>query len=249
MTVSVSSYYFKGVGTVHARVHASPTDPLRPLCNSSELKIDINTKTEVIRDYDSPSGGTAAMSSYIEDANITLTLHDLNHANLAMAYWGSSSQVAAGSVTDEVVTARKGSLVRLARAGASSVVVKSSDGLTTFVAETDYTPTGAGLIIPATSTIDDNESIKVSYSYGAQVTVEAMTSGAVALYLLLDGVNSMMDGKPRIVDLWKVQFEAAKGIDLKGDKPAAIQLTGKLLRDDSQDGAGVSKYFRETIIP
>ncbi|GAB0056749.1 hypothetical protein SIID45300_01061 [Candidatus Magnetaquicoccaceae bacterium FCR-1] len=246
--MTAQAYYYKGAGKVYARRYDNPNDPLRELTNSSELKIGINSKTETIKDYDSPSGGVAASASIIEDADVTLVLHDLNHENLALAYWGTSAAVAAGTVSNEVVTAHKGTLTRLARAGASSVVVKSSDGLTTFASGTDYTVTGAGLIIPDTSTIDDLESLKVSYSHGAQATIEAMTTSAQRLYMLFDGINSVMDGKPRIVDLWCVQFEASKGNDYKGDKPATLQLTGRLLRDDTRTEAGASKFFSETLV-
>ncbi|MBF0401887.1 MAG: hypothetical protein HQL90_14110 [Magnetococcales bacterium] len=247
--MSIKKYWYKGGGVVHARPYASPTDPLRPLCNSSELKVDIKTKTEELPDYDGPSGGLAATSSRIEGADVTLTLYDLNYANLAMAYWGSTAAVAAGSVSGEVVVANPGSLTRLAFVGAANVVVTDASGSITYVLGVDYTLTGAGLLIPDTTTIPAGASIHVAYTYGDQAVVEAMTDGAKAMYLLLDGINSAMDGKPRVVDLWKVQFEAGQGIDYKGDKFATLQLKGKLLRDDTQTGAGASKFFRETIVP
>lgn len=247
--MTIDKYWFKGGGIVHARLYANPNDPLRALCNSSELKISIKTKTEVLPDYDGPSGGSAAISSHIEDAEISLTLYDLNHANLALAYWGTSTDVAGGTVANEAVTAYTGSLARLAHAGASSVVVTDSSGATTYTLGTDYTVTGAGVIIADGGAIQNGSTINVSYSYGDQVVIEAMTTGARAMYILLDGINNAMDGKPRIVDLWKVQFEAGQGIDYKGDKFASLQLKGKLLRDDTRTGAGVSLFFRETMIP
>ncbi|MBF0283590.1 MAG: hypothetical protein HQL51_03930 [Magnetococcales bacterium] len=246
--MSVASYFFKGKGTVYARLAANAAAPLRALANSSELKIDINSKSETLQDYDSPAGGIVAMESRIEDASVSLTLHDLNHLNLALAYWGASSNVAGATVTAEEVAAVKGGLVRLAHAGPSSVVVKSSDGQTTHAAGTDYTVTGAGLLIPDDSTIADGATIKVDYTHGAQAVVEAMTTGGAELLMVFDGINNAMDGKPRVVDIWRVKFDAAKGIDYKGDKFASIQLTGKLLRDDGQTGVGVSKYFRETMV-
>ncbi len=246
---SIAKYHYRGRGLVHTRPYADSAAPLRPLCDSSDLKIGVKSKTDVLQDYDSPAGGVVGISSLIEDVTIDLVLHDLNYANLCLAYQGTSSSVTAGTVTDEVVTVHKGSLSCLAHAGATSVVVKNSDGETTYAAGTDYAVSGAGISILDASSLTDGASVKVSYSYGAQMIVEALISGAIQQSLVFDGINSMMDGKARVVRLWKAQFEAAKEVGLKSDKASSIQLTGRLLRDDTKTGGAVSQYFQETIVP
>lgn len=247
--MSTTPYYYRGAGVIWARAWNDPTAPLRALCNSSELKIDIKSKSEELQDYDSAAGGTIALASRIEGADVNMTLYDLNPLNLAMAYWGTSSSVVAGTVASEAVKAHKGSLSRLAKAGPTSVVVTSSDGLTTYTYGTDYGITGAGILVTSNSAIPENATIHVSYSYGIQTTIEAMTTGGIALYMLFDGINSAFDNKPRVVDLYKVQFEAVQGVEYKSEKAATIKLKGKLLRDDTQTGVDASKYFRETIVP
>ncbi|MBF0424331.1 MAG: hypothetical protein HQL66_00720 [Magnetococcales bacterium] len=241
-------YYYKGNGRLYFRPYATPSAPLIRLANVKELKVSIKEKTETLPDYDDPAGGVAAMASRIEDAQIDLIIHDIQAPNLALALWGSATDVAGTSVNDEAVSVYKGSLTCLARAGATAVVVKSSDGTTTYAAGTDYQVTGAGLLIPATSSIADGASLKVSYTYPAQHQVEAMTGTGQEVFLVCDGLNLAGNGRPRVVRLWRAKLKPAKEVDyINTDKFTELALSGSLLRDETR-GDGLSKYFSETIV-
>ncbi|MBF0310528.1 MAG: hypothetical protein HQL56_13465 [Magnetococcales bacterium] len=244
----MSGYFYNGTGKVHLRPYATPTAPLRYVGNTETVKIGIAEKSEKLEDTDSPGGGVLSSFSRITGATFTLVLKDLRPENLALALGGEATDIAAGSSTDEVVTARTGGLVLLAKSGAASVVVKSQDGLTTYNAETDYVVSGAGITIPEASSIDDGDSLKVSYTYPKQADVQAMLTSGREMFLLFEGVNNAMDGKPLNVYVWRVKFGAAKERDYKGDKFATLELTGELLMDPNQTGDGISKYFKEQAV-
>lgn len=218
-------------------------DNLQRIGNTSKLSLAIDEESKELADYENAGGGVADALSRIKDAKISLTLHNLNAANLAIALFGDANAINAGTVTNENRIARKGALVRLDKLGASAVVVTNAAGTTTYVAGTDYQVTGGGLLIPDTSTIPDADPIKVAYAYGAQNVIEAITATGLEYTLAFDGLNEADSGKPCVVDLWRVRFTPAKSLDLIDDDFSKLELEGKLLKDDSRP-AGTSQYFR-----
>ncbi|WP_157314563.1 hypothetical protein [Chitinibacter sp. GC72] len=220
---------------------------LQRIGNTSKLSLSIDEETKELADYENPGGGIADALSRIKDAKITLTLHNLNAANLALALYGDSDAIAAGTVTAEVHTAHLGALIRLAKLGASAVVVTNEAGTTTYAADTDYQVSGAGLVILESGTIPDGSAIKVNYAYGAQHIIEAISSTGLEFTLAFDGMNEADSGKPCVVDLWRVRFTPVKSLDLIDDDFAKLELEGKLLKDETRP-TGTSQYFRYAFV-
>lgn len=156
---------------------------------------------------------------------------------------GDASAIAAGTVTDEAHTAHKGALLRLAHLAPTAVIVTNGTGATTYIAGTDYVVSGGGIVVPETSGIADASDIKVSYAYGAQNVIQAITAVGAEYTLAFDGMNEVDSGKPCVVDLWRVRFTPAKSLDLIDDDFGKLELEGKLLKDESRP-AGESQYFR-----
>jgi hypothetical protein len=220
---------------------------LQRIGNTSKLSVSIDQESKELADYENPGGGVAEALTRIKEAKVSLTLHNLNASNLAIAVFGDSSAINAGTVTDESHTAHKGALIRLAHLAPTAVVVTNTTGATTFVAGTDYVVSGGGIIIPETSNIAENATIKVSYAYGAQNVVEAITAVGAEYTLAFDGLNEVDSGKPCVVDLWRVRFSPAKSIELIDDDFGKIELEGKLLKDETRP-AGESQYFRYAFV-
>ncbi len=216
---------------------------LQRIGNTSKLSLSIDEETKELADYENPGGGVADALSRIKDAKVTLTLHNLNATNLALALFGDASAINAGTVTDENHTAHKGALLRLDKLGASSVIVTNAAGTTTYLAGSDYQISGGGLLIPDSSGIPDADPIKVSYAYGAQNLIEAITATGQEYTLAFDGLNEADSGKPCVVDLWRVRFTPTKSLDLIDDDFSKLELEGKLLKDDTRP-IGSSQYFR-----
>jgi len=216
---------------------------LQRIGNTSKLSLSIDQESKELADYENPGGGIADAITRIKEAKVSLTLHNLNAANLAIAVFGDASAIAAGTVTDEAHTAHKGALLRLAHLAPTSVVVTNDSGVTTYVAGADYVVSGGGLVIPETSGIADASAIKVSYAYGAQNVIQAITAVGAEYTLAFDGLNEVDSGKPCVVDLWRVRFTPAKSLELIDDDFGKLELEGKLLKDESRP-AGESQYFR-----
>lgn len=216
---------------------------LQRIGNTSKLGLSIDEESKELADYENAGGGVADALSRIKDVKVALTLHNLNAANLALALFGNANAIDAGTVTNANRTANKGALVRLDHLGATAVVVTNPAGTTTYALGADYQVTGAGLLIPDNSGIADNAPIKVSYAYGAQNLIEAITATGQEYTLAFDGLNEADSGKPCVVDLWRVRFAPTKSLDLIDDDYSKLELEGKLLKDDGRP-LGTSQYFR-----
>ena len=62
--------------------------------------------------------------------------------------------------------------------------------------------------------------------------------------LLFDGLNEARSGKRTRVRAWRVKVGALAQLALIGEEYAAMEVTGKLLKDTSITGAGLSQYFQ-----
>jgi hypothetical protein len=241
----MADYSYIGSGKIYMR-DLSGSGGLIEVGNVSKLDIGTEEEIKELRDYRSPGGGVINEVRRITGVTLAMTLHDLSPENLAMALYGTTEAVGAGTVTDEVVTAKLGALVRLAHTGISSVTVTNNTDTTTYVEGTDYEVRPAGLWILASGSISDGESLKVDYSYGKQDVVQALDGAQGTYELVFEGLNEARSGKPVIVDVWRARFGAAKTISFIGDDYAGLDVEGKALKDTSKP-SGTSQYFRVTL--
>lgn len=211
--------------------------------NCLDAKISVKETTDKVPDMRLGASGTYASYSDIQEASLDLTLVDYSPENLAMALLGQATDIAGGTVTDEVIAFRHG-LIRSAHIGISSVVVKSADGLTTYVLGTDYAVSGAGIIGLEGSALAEAAPLKLSYAYPAQHKIEMATVAAKEFLVLIDGANYALGGAPQVMECYRVKFGAGSGIDLISEKLAKLPLKGELLPDNSKQGAGISKYAK-----
>lgn len=235
-----------GSGKCYLREVGSAT-PLAEIGNVSELGLKIDEETKELRNYQTPGGGVLNEVRRVKSVEVTINLRELKPTNLAMALYGDTSAVASGSVLDEVVTAYKGGLCRLAHANPTAVVVTNSAGTTTYVASTDYEVRPGGIYILAAGAITDAQALKVDYSYAAQDVIQALTQSGKTYELMFEGLNEAQSGKPFLVDVWRFRPGAAQDISLIGDDFMALKLTGKALADNSK-ATGTSQYFRATAV-
>lgn len=251
MAIRVETYKpYLGVGPVYARPAGQPDGPLYHLGNTSELKLAHDEAVTEQPDYDSPGGGTHAEVRRINSVTASFVMHDLNADNLAMATRGTNTAVAGGSITDEAHTAHVGGLIRLEHPGATSAIVTSADGQTTY---NDIEITGAGVkvlasgdLATAINALPDATAglpVKVSYTHPGYNQIEALTETGKVWELVFDGMNEADSGKPCVLDLWRVNLGVASELALKGDAFGSLPLSGKLLKDASK-GSGKSAFYR-----
>jgi hypothetical protein len=243
----MEDYSYFGSGKIYLRKRSGTTGLLE-IGNCSALKYSVDEDVKELPDYTTPGGGTRNEVRRIKSVTSSMTTSDLSPENVAMSLFGDASAVAAGDVVDEAITAKLGALVPLEHVQPTGVVVKSSDDATTYDAGTDYEVRPAGIYFPAEgSDILEGASAKVSYSYGAQNVVNALTSSAEEYELLFEGLNEARSGKPVIVRTWRQKMGSAKELSFIGSDYADISIEGKVLKDSSKP-AGISQYFQVTIL-
>lgn len=243
---------YLGSGKVYLRDQSLANGPAYEIGNVSVLTLNIDEEVIEQKDYTTSGGGTHAEVRRINSVTASMTLHDLNADNVALASKGQQSAVNSGTVTDEAVTAHKGALARLAHPQPTSVVVTSSDGSTTYTEGTDYEIRNAGIYVLKTGVIaaaidalpDSTVGLPVlvDYMHAGYNKIEALTSSTRNWAITFDGVNEADSDNPNIVDLHKVNLGAAPEQALIGDAMGSIALEGKLLKDASK-GAGQSAFY------
>jgi hypothetical protein len=299
MQGTTRDYSYLGVGKIYMR-DINGSGGLVPIGNVSALNFAVQEEQKELMDFTAAGGGARNEVRRVKGVEAKITLHDLSPDNLALALYGESDAVAAGSVSGEVIGVVKGALIPLANVGASNVALThgldaweaetayaldalvhagthvykcttagtsgasaptwktdgtdTTDGTVTWadlgaftpVAGTDYEVRPAGLWIPADSNIQ-TPTVTVAYQHPGQDVVEALTQAAGEYELMFDGVNEARSGKAAVVRVHRIRFGAAANLDLIGDDYAGLELTGKLLSDDTQ-GAGLSRFFRATVV-
>jgi hypothetical protein len=116
------------------------------------------------------------------------------------------------------------------------------------VANTDYVVTAAGLEIPTGSTITTDTDIHIDYTPAAGNAVEALTGSAQEYEIYFAGLNEARSGKAVNVHAYRVKLGAAQNLSLIGEDYLALELAGKVLKDTTKTGAGISQYFKTQIV-
>jgi hypothetical protein len=232
---------FIGYGQIWAR-KAGSNDPMIEIGNCSKVEIQVKDKKIDLPNYKKKGGGKYAQIVRIDSAMISLVAHDLTDRNIRMGIFGSDAVVPAGTVVDEVVHCYKGALTPIKHLSPVVTSVKSMDGTTTYVADTDYQVHAGGLLITSNSTIADATDVKVSYTYAGHSKIEAMTTSSIVLQMRFVGANEA-DGKPVMVDIHRAQMSAAKALSLISDKFADLALDAEILVDETKTGDDISQYF------
>lgn len=232
-----------GKGSVYI---AKAGDPLVRIGNTSKLDFSFDEEKKELPDWENTGGGVADSVSRIKGVKLALTVHKLTAENLALALRGTSAVSAAGAVTDEVhANVQLGGLVVFDKTPDTAVayVVTDNAGTTTYTVGTDYIVRRAGLEIPAGSAIPDASTIKVDYTALAAMKVEALTDTGIEVRLVFDGINEA-NGKPMLVEAFRVKPGASKGWSLIGDDFSALEIESDVLKDESVTGTGLSQYFK-----
>ncbi len=249
-----ATQYFMGQGMLFVGLKDATTgEPmgLRHVGNCTDLKLSPKTNVIELKEAMTGTRGLAKRLTTEVSSSFSATLESLNKDNLAIALRGAITSKVSGTVTNEVATAFKGTLLKLAYAGISAVTVKSGDGVTTYVAGTDYIVNDDSISIPLTGAIATADTgtgvgVKVNYSYKAQDIIDALVSGELEYWFRFEGLNTADTNKSVVVDVFKVAVDVLKELALIQDKQAEIVLDGSCLLDSTR--ATGSKYFRVTQV-
>lgn len=218
--------------------------------NVSALALAIAEEKVELKNYMTAGGGTLNSFSRITGVTASITLTEYSKENLALATRGASSAVTATTVTDESIdapaTLTVDTLVRTAFVIDTTVapVVTSDPAGTTYVEDTDYTVSPAGITILAAGSINASDPLLVDYTKKAVDVVEALTASGAEYQVVLDGLNEAQSGTAVVVDMHRVKFGPAADLSLIGDEFAELVLSADVLADTTITTSGLSQYLK-----
>ena len=257
----MANYYFSGQGSLKMAERDPVTgEPLGflPLGNIPELTLNIEVSKFEHKESESGARLIDLTLTTEKKGTFEFTVENLSLDNLAMGLWGETVSVPSGTVstTPEVITLGKfvpGAQYALKHSKVTTLVLKDSTGVTTYVKDTDYTedvvngtftPKAGGAIATATATA--GVTVQATYSYAAYKRVDAFTrADAPVRWLRFEGLNTV-DNTRVIVDLFKAQFDPLTGYGLINEELASIKMAGTLLGDSTRLTG--SKFFSQRNI-
>lgn len=212
--------------------------------NVSALTFGVTEDSKELKDYTQGGGGTYNEVKRIESVESGFTMHDLSPENLARVLYGITSAATAATVTDEShAGAIQGAYIGTNFLASAITTVKV--GATTAVADTDYTVSGSGIIpIVGSLVITAGATVLITYPKVAQDIVQALVSSGSEYEMVFDGLNEARSGKRCRVTAHRIKVGAAQSLGLIGDDYAALEVTGKVLKDTTKNGTSISQYFK-----
>lgn len=149
----------------------------------------------------------------------------------------------AAAVGDRAVfTGFTGADAALINGKAFSVVAATS----TYV-DLDLNSTGKTITLGTPLSFFDGAALTADYTHEAQYQVDALTAGTTSRYLRFEGLNTLDDLRPVVVEVFKFELSPTENLDLINDEAeATFQLTGSVLYDAAQPSG--SKYYRERLL-
>lgn len=255
----MANLYYSGQGRVAVAVRDGTTGaPLgfEEVGNVPDLSVSVSvTKFE---HKESQTGNRAVDLSLVQEkqGTFSMTLESLTASNLAMAFWGTTTPVVAGSVTGESVTVYLGKYSQLANIGVSNF---ASGALEFGTSEDDLVNSLNGYVNEATGSvfvfsdaeqttrgaavnITDGQVLSVDYDYAGATTIDGFIESNQERYLRFEGLNTI-DGKAVVVDIFKAQLDPLTDYGLINEELGSLTVTGTVLYDELQPGN--SKFFRQ----
>lgn len=233
-----------GAGTLFLQRKDIPEAPLLSVGNTPSLKIEWDTDTKKLADYQSPSGGTMDAYTNITGGKLSLEITQFFPENLELLTYGLKVDSAAQTGIKEIETARTGGLLKLGRIPTKeSIVVTDETEAITYVAGIDYMPTVSGIRILEGGAIADKSIVVVTYSAKAQYTIETLTQAAVEYRAVIEGLNKAANGQPSVIEIHRIKFGPG-GLDVVTDDFRKTSVSGDMMRESSITDSGKSAYCK-----
>lgn len=200
-------------------------------CANRTLKFNFKQTTKNIRETDSGQHLTFATLESGKEAGASLEMVDFDRTMLAMAMYGTTALVPAGTVTNEAFpTVVAGDVVHTKHPIISTVVIKDSAATpVTLTLGTHYTVDSAdhgriNIVDPATLT----QPFKIDYDNAAYGNIAAFSATSVTKGIIFDGINTSDGSKVRVI-VPRIKFSPTKDFDWLGDAEAVLALEGEIL--------------------
>ncbi len=197
-------------------------------CANSALTTTPKRETKTVKESCSGQRLDIAELETGKSLEVKLDMHQFDRETLARAFWGTASDVVAGTVTGEALPAGlvAGDYAFLKRPGASTIVLTDSAATPVTLTEgTHYQVVDAGqgvlkILDPATLT----QPFKAAYSYGAYGNIATFTATAVKTGLIFTGSNQ--DGDKARVIIPKLSLSMSGDFGWIGNEESVLSLQG-----------------------
>lgn len=175
----------------------------------------LTTEVEKVEKFSAMNKAKRLYKSVVKSIKATgkITLDEYDPANMALALLGSEGTVTqssgAISTTPEAIVAKPGYAAKLNYFAVSDLVIKSSDGTTTYTENTDYIIQNAkaGVIFfPAGTTIVSGTTVKATYSYAAATIPKIIGANVGKIEGYLRFVGDPTSGPAYLGDFWNVSI-------------------------------------------
>jgi hypothetical protein len=183
-------------------------------------------------------------------ATVAITVDDFKESNLSLATYGSGSQVAAGSVSGEVVSTvvpTIGERYALKSTGRVSNVVLSGGGV---ISATKYTVDASGVIV-FTDISGISAPVTAAYDEAASRQVGIFKTAAPEVTVRLDGLNTATtvsgDFERTIVEVFKTRLDPAENFGLINDEFGQLVINGSALVDTLKAASSPTGQFARFI--
>ena len=247
--------YFSGQGRVYigARDAAGNPQGLSYVGNVPELKVSLSVET--LEHQESTSGQRLTDLQLIKTkkGEFSCTLEELVPVNLELALYGTTTQVAAGTVTGEALPnpVTPGSLYLLAQQNVSSVVVRDSSATPQTLPPTQYTVNskhGSIMINDATTGGPYTEPFTVDYAYGTAQSTAMFTQPLPERWVRFEGLNTADSNREVVIDLYRVAINPANELSVITDELLKFELSGQVLADTLKPAAGDLGQFGRIVL-
>jgi hypothetical protein len=223
-------YYGQGAVYLAERNEDGSAGPLYWIGDVSALSAAISVTSFDHQESYSGQRNAVRRINIGKTATINSTWHQLNGENLAIALYGSSAVIPAGTVTGEALPAniKAGDRYSLRYQQVSNLV------LGVMVDGTDYTLDAAFGVV--TFLKDQTVSTTAAYSYAESVNTSVFTDTPKEMYLRFHGINLAENDAHILVEFYRVKFDPIQALDLinNGNNLAGLQTTASALFDGTR---------------
>jgi hypothetical protein len=252
--------YFRGQGKLLAGLRdGSTSNPLslRWVGNCPEMKVSFSTTK--LEHKESWSGNMLTDVQVITEkkAAFSCVLEEWNKENLAFLFNGVAADLTGTTpVTNQPIlgstTLAVGQFFRLPRRNLSAVTIKDSTGSPkTLVANTNYklyAKEGMIEILDITTGAPWTGPLTADYTPAVSSEVAMFNAPAQDMWFRFLGMNMSNNGVPVVIDLFKVQLDAAKEFSVIGDDIAKFPLEGTVLMDSLRPSNDILGQFGNVTI-